>query len=184
MANYTWKDVTDSNNITTVMSGRIDVGYSAEEQILTPDSPNSSYQGKITFDLSNFNTVAGTRKYTLTFTDSLGNVSSKTWTIQMVDLKITSDFNSAKTYAVGQDVDFSYTPYGAIAKDTHFILDGAEIYTLTNNTANNTPMSYKISGATYGTHGAHMLEVYMTATLNGVTIETNHIKKDIVWFNA
>ena len=45
-------------------------------------------------------------------------------------------------------------------------------------------MSYKISGATYGTHGAHMLEVYMTATLNGVSIETNHIKKDIVWFNA
>lgn len=184
MANYTWKDVTDSNNITTVMSGHIDVGYSTEEQTLTPDSPNSAYQGKITFDLSSFNTTAGTRKYTLTFTDSLGNVSSKTWTIQMVDLKITSDFNSARTYTVGQDVDFSYTPYGAIAKDTHFILDGTEIYTLTNNTANNTPMSYKISGATYGTHGAHMLEVYMTATLNGVTIETNHIKKDIVWFNA
>lgn len=34
------------------------------------------------------------------------------------------------------------------------------------------------------THGSHLLEVYMTSEINGNSIESNHIVKDILWYDG
>lgn len=41
-------------------------------------------------------------------------------------------------------------------------------------------MAYNIKSQT---HGAHLVEVYITAEINGLTVESNHIYKDVIWFN-
>lgn len=134
-------------------------------------------QGDNEFDITDYLTV-GSQKITLSITDSAGTVAVKTWTVQVIDLYIDSTFSDKFTYPLG-DITFAYTPYGAVSKEVHFILDGKEIGSVTT-TNSGLPMSYTIPAQT---HGAHLLDVYMTATVNGTSIETNHIVKDILWYD-
>lgn len=134
-------------------------------------------QGRNTFDLSDYVSV-GTQKFTLTVTDEGGSTVVKSWTIQKVDIRIESTFNDRYTTAVGRSVSFSYTPYGSVAKTVHFKLDGVEDTVTTSSSG--TLQSYTIPAKP---HGAHLLEVWITATVNNTQVETAHIYRDIIWYD-
>ena len=131
--------------------------------------------GENTFDATDFASTTS-QKFTLSITDDAGSLATKSWTVQQVDVRLESTFSDAYAYNMG-DISFNYTPYGAIEKDIHFILDGTEIGTVTTSTSG-IPMSYTIPAQS---HGSHLLEVYMTTTVNNTLIESNHIYKDILW---
>ena len=150
---YTWK-----TNGNVIMSGAL-------------------VQGRNSFDLSDFVSV-GTQKFTLAITDEGGSTNVKTWTIQRVDVRIESAFNDRYTTPIGRNVSFTYTPYGAVAKTIHFKLDGVE--TTETTSASGTLQSKTITAQT---HGSHLLEVWATATINSVAVETAHIFKDIIWYD-
>lgn len=135
-------------------------------------------QGENTFDISEFVSV-GTQKITLSITDAAGAIAVKSWTIQVIDAKIESTFNDTVTYPVGK-LSFDYIPYGAVEKTVHFLLDGIEIGT-TVTSSSGIPMSYSIPEQE---HGSHLLEAYITANINNTVIETNHIYKDILFYDS
>lgn len=135
-------------------------------------------QGRNTFDITEYCSI-GTQKFTLTVTDEGGSVNVKTWTVQIVDVRLESSFNDRYTYSIGKSVNFTYTPYGSISKTVHFKLDGVELESVTT-TASGTLQSYSLPAQS---HGSHLLECYMTATVNSKQIETEHIFKDIIWFD-
>ena len=135
-------------------------------------------QGLNTFDLTEHCSI-GSQKLTLTVTDEGGSVAVKAWNVQIVDVRLESSFSDRYTNPVGQAVNFTYTPYGAITKTVHFKLDGVELQSVSTG-ASGTLQSYTIPTQT---HGAHLLEVWITATVNGNNIETDHIFKDIIWYN-
>ena len=134
-------------------------------------------QGRNTFDLSEFCSV-GTQKFTLVVTDEGGSTVLKSITIQKVDVRIESSFSDRYTTPIGRDVSFTYTPYGAISKTIHFKVDGVEETISTS--ASGTLQSYTVPAQT---HGSHLLEAWITATINGTSVETNHIYKDIIWYD-
>lgn len=139
---------------------------------------NIAINGENTFDVTEYLTV-GTQKVNLSITDEAGSLVTKTWTVQKIDVRLESSFNDKLTYPLG-NITFDFTPYGAIDKVIHFKLDGTEIHTI-NTASSGVPMSYAIPAQV---HGAHLLEVYMTATINGNAIESNHILKDIIWYDS
>lgn len=139
---------------------------------------NIATDGENTFDVTEFISI-GTHKVLLTITDEAGSLVTKSWTIQKVDVRLESTFNDTFTYPLGT-VSFTYTPYGAIEKEVHFILDGKEIGTVTTSVSG-IPMAYTLPSQP---HGSHLLEVYMTASVNGNTIESNHIFKDVLWYDT
>lgn len=135
-------------------------------------------QGENTFDATEYVNI-GTQKLVLTVTDAAGSVVVKSWTVQKVDVKLESSFNDKITYGVNTSVNFTYTPYGAINKTVHFKLDGVELNSVSTSSSG-TLQSYTLPAQS---HGAHLLECYITATINGKNIETDHIFKDIIWYD-
>lgn len=135
------------------------------------------YAGDNEFDITSYLTL-GTQKVVLSITDEAGSLVTKTWQVQKIEVKLASSFSDTTTYPLAP-VSFTYTPYGAIAKTIHFKLDGEELGTV-NTTASGVLLDYTIPQQT---HGSHLLEVYMTATVNNNKIESNHILKDIIWYD-
>ena len=134
-------------------------------------------QGRNTFDLSEFVSI-GTQKFTLTVVDEAGSMVVKSWTIQKVDVRLESTFTDRYTTPIGKNVSFTYTPYGAVNKVIHFKIDGVEDTFTTS--ASGTLLSYTIPAKA---HGSHLLEVWATATINSTQVETNHIFRDIIWYD-
>ena len=135
-------------------------------------------QGRNSFDLTEYCSV-GTQKLMLTVTDEGGSVAVKSWTVQIVDVRLESAFSDRYTNPVGKSVNFTYTPYGAVAKTVHFKLDGVELPEVTTS-ASGTLQSYALDPQT---HGAHLLECWITATVSNTAVETEHIFRDIIWYD-
>ena len=138
----------------------------------------TAINGQNTFDATDFISV-GTQKLVLAITDEAGSLVTKSWNVQKVDIRLESSFNDTLTYPIGE-VSFDYTPYGAIQKDIHFKVDGVEVNKITTGSSG-IPMAYNIAQQT---HGAHLVEVYITAEINGSTVESNHIYKDVIWYDS
>ena len=136
--------------------------------------------GECEFDLTDYVTV-GDNKVMLTITHATGAVATKAWTVKVVDVRLESAFDDTKINIANQPVTFAFTPYGSVNKTVHFLLDGKEIGTKTSSAAAaGLSDSYSIPAHS---HGAHLFEIYMTAEINGKTIESNRIIKDIIWYD-
>ena len=132
------------------------------------------------FDLTKYTSV-GDNKVVLTITHATGAIATKAWTIKVVDVRLESSFDDTKKHEANVPVNFTFTPYGGIEKTVHFLLDGKEIATKKSSAAAaGLSDSYAIPAHA---HGTHLFEIYMTADINGKTVESNHIAKDIIWYD-
>jgi hypothetical protein len=132
------------------------------------------YQGKNSFDITQY-LHNGDNKIKLQVTDSVGSMGSKTWNINIVEFYLESIFDDSLVYS--GEVTFRFTPYGNINKDVSFTLDGKKLGSVTTAVTGR-QMTYAIPAQK---HGAHLLEVTMTANINGKAVTSNTVYKDIMW---
>lgn len=131
-------------------------------------------QGKNSFNITPHLKI-GANTIRMTVMDSFGTISAKTWTVTVVEFKIESNFDDTLFYS--NEVIFRYTPYGNISKQIVFKLDGEQIATI-GTSVTGRQMTQTIPKKP---HGAHLLEVYMTAEINHQSVKSNSIFKDIIW---
>lgn len=136
--------------------------------------------GENEFDATKYLNV-GTTKLSLTVTDDNGSVVTKQWSIQQIELTISSSFNDKRKYSIGEKIIFDYIPSGSVKKTAIFKLDGITLSPVVlEKEISGSTVSYEIPAQA---HGAHILEVYLEADINGMTTQSNHIFKDIIWFD-
>lgn len=168
---FSGEDSAGDTNLDGVASWKIGNRVVATEDVST---------GECEFDLTEYVSV-GDNKVVLTITHATGAVATKAWTVKVVDVRLESSFDDTKTNIANQPVTLTFTPYGGVNKTIHFLLDGEEIGIKTSSAAAaGLSDSYTIPAHE---HGAHLFEFYMTADINGKTIESNHIVKDIIWYD-
>ena len=119
---------------------------------------------------------AGTNNVKVKCMDVYGNYKMLVYTISVVDLSITSTFDDSVDFT--GEIQFKYTPYGAIQKTVHIIID--------DDVNNEISIITSASGKQFTQilpdlpHGVHTLEVYADAVLDGLTIESDHLFYDII----
>ena len=134
-------------------------------------------QGVVSVPVGDYLT-AGSNSVQLVVADSYGNSRMKNFTITVVELTLTSSFDDATVQ--NGILAFPYTPYGAVTKTVHFILDGTELETASVSVSGR-QQSYIIQKQS---HGAHTLKVYFEATVNGNTVRSNELFYEIIWVEA
>lgn len=118
----------------------------------------------------------GANRIKIKVTDEDGNYATKSWTITAVSLSLSADFDDTAIYS--GDMLFRYTPIGNnIEKTVHFLIDDAEVSTAIV-TSSNRQQTQTIPGQS---HGAHKLTVYITATVDGVSVTSNSLIYDVIW---
>ena len=132
-------------------------------------------QGRNTFKLEG-NVSAGYNSITATFVDSIGTSYPTRWSVDVIDMYITSTFDDTTIYSGVANV--SFTPYGVIEKTVYLILNGEKIYEEKISTSG-VQTSYSIP---HKSHGAYSLEIYCKATMNnGKEIESPHLYYDVMF---
>lgn len=109
-----------------------------------------------------------------TIDNAEGSSRSYVYEVTMVNLMVSSSFDSVTAYE--GVIPFVYTPIGNIKKTVHIILDGKEIHQEETD-VNNRQQTFDIPAQA---HGAHSLEVYLSASVQGSELESNHLNFALV----
>ena len=138
-------------------------------------------QGDNEFDIGPY-LAAGSNSVKLSISVDTGgdtnSIATKTWTVNAVNLYFEWERDDSTVSTT--DVAIRWTPYGDLSKTTHIIVDGVEIATSTT-TRSGTLQTYVLSALP---HGSHLVEMYITAVVNGLEIKTNSVYHDFLFAEA
>lgn len=131
-------------------------------------------QGLVMTDIGEYLSV-GSNSIQIQVMDSYGNSRVKNFTVTVVELTLESSFDDSTVQ--NGILAFPYTPYGAVTKTVHFVLDGVEQETVSTSITGR-QQTYIIPAQS---HGAHTLLVYFEATINGNLVRSNELYYEIIW---
>lgn len=123
-------------------------------------------QGAVSVDISNY-LSSGSNTVRVSVSDVYGSTKTIIYSVNAISLSIRSSFDVSTPFDGG--FTFSYTPIGDVSKTVHFVVDNVDIGTQTTQLSNQ-ELQYNIPAQT---HGAHMLEVYFVADINGESVTSN-----------
>jgi hypothetical protein len=111
-------------------------------------------------------------------TDVYGNSRSLSYNLTVVSLVMSSSFDATVAYT-GEFV-YPYTPTAAVEKTVHIKVDGSELPTVTV-VPSGRQQTYTIPAQA---HGAHKLETWFTAMVEGEEVESNHLYHTVICTEA
>lgn len=121
---------------------------------------------------------AGTNSVQIRVTDIYGGARSLFFTINTIDLTISSTFDPDVVYT--SPIDFRYTPTGSLEKTIHFEVDGVELPTETVINSGR-PQSKIITLS----HGVHTLRVWATGIVNdNEEVSSNVLYYEIMYIDG
>ena len=130
-------------------------------------------QGEITIDVRDF-LSSGANRIKLSISDVYGNTRTISFSISVVEISLSSNFDSSVVYT--DDIMYTYVPTGAIEKTMHFVLDGTEL-DIAATSVSGRQQSYVIPKQT---HGTHTLLVYFTCTIDGNEVRSNELYYELI----
>ena len=188
-ASITLVNKLDSNELTVALGGNANLVFeysSSETDDTTPATAYvyigdtlkktcTVYPGENILNIGEV-LVEGLNSIKLTVSDIYSNQKSLAFSANVITLKITSTFDDSQIY--NGDITVRYYPYGAIAKDVHLVID-KEDSIISTTSVTGVQQTHVISGDALS-HGAHDVEMYISATIGSDTITSNKLRFCII----
>ena len=135
-------------------------------------------QGRVTVDVGSELKKNTTNTVRIAVTDAYQITRYRVFTIicEEVSISCTTDMVTPKS----SQFMLTVVPVGSMAKVIHYKLDGVELSVVETSVSNRT-VSRSIPAQS---HGAHSLEIWFTAELNGEEIESNRLYYEFVAFES
>lgn len=183
-ATITLKNLLDSNTLTVAVGGKANLEFNFASSEHDGNGTAYIYVGGIlkgtativigdnVLDISE-HIGEGANEVKLTCMDIYSNSKSLSYTVNAINLKITSNFDDSQIYS--GDISVRYIPYGAVEKTIHFVVDGVDTTATVSETGK---QQTQVIPAMY--HGTHLLKIYATATINGTEIKSNELLFDVL----
>lgn len=186
-ASITLTNLLDSNAITVAIGGQANLTfeYSSSET----NAPGTAYVYiggtlKKTYSINTgSNTLnvgelvnEGVNDVRITCSDIYSNSKSLSYVVNAITLKLTSNFDDSQIY--DDDITIRYTPYGAIAKDVHLVVNGNDTVVATTSETGK-QQTYIINKNSLA-HGTHDLVLYLSSNIDGNTIVSNKLYFSVI----
>lgn len=141
-----------------------------------------AHQGENTFDIGQYLNVGSNNVKVSISVDTGGEsptVTTKSWSVNAINMYAVWDYDDT-TINESDTVAIRWTPYGDLPKTTHILIDGVEV--ISSETTRSGVMQY----ATIDKypHGSHMVELYLTATVNKKEIRSESIFHDMIFVDS
>lgn len=106
---------------------------------------------------------------------------TKSWTVNAVNMYAIWDYDDT-TVNESDTIAIRWTPYGDLEKTTHIIIDGDKENEITSTTTRSGVQQYVTISKL--PHGSHMVELYLTATINGTEIRSASVFHDMMFADS
>ena len=133
-------------------------------------------QGNQSFNIRQYLTDGTANTVKLTIEDSYGTTKSFSWTVTVSSLSLAWNLENI-SYHGSDAITLRLTPNGTGEKTLYVYVDGVQAYT-TTTTATGRAISTTIAAQT---HGAHVIEAWMSVVVDGDTITTDHLRHTGIW---
>lgn len=140
-------------------------------------------QGYNSFDIGPY-LSNGINKIQVSISVNTGGITdtvvTKPWTVNAISLSLEWRYDGTTINFTNETFKLTWTPYGAIEKTTHIIFDDyitQEFIT----TASGVAQSMTFEGMS---HGAHKVEMYVSAKINNVTLVTPSIINEMIFVDT
>ena len=183
-ATITLKNLLDSNTLTVAVGGKANLEFSFASSEDDGNGTAYIYVGGIlkgtativtgdnVLDISGY-IGEGANEVKLTCMDIYSNSKSLSYTVNAINLKITSTFDDSQIYS--GDISVRYIPYGAVEKTIHFVVDGVDTTDIVRETGKQ--QTHVIPSMS---HGTHLLKIYATAMIGEDEIKSNELLFDVL----
>ena len=132
-------------------------------------------QGNLSVNVSEY-LSNGNNSVRIRISDIYGKSRSIIFTIKAIELTLSSIFSTSSAFTAGETIEYVYTPYGAVEKTVHFLIDGTSVGTSTV-TVSGRQQNFTLPSMN---HGAHSLLVYFEAEVDGETVTSNELYYDLI----
>ena len=164
---------------TTISSGTFNSGaFNADLTQGWQDNTTGYYE----FDVGEYCNVGNTT-FTLAVTVN-GTTLGKSWTVNVIDLHLESNAPEVLLIPTSESYDFPYTPFGALSKTLHVIIDDDTEHEITVSLSSVTSGRASTVTIPAQDHNAHKIEIYLEATVGGVQQITPSIIREYIWYDA
>ena len=135
-------------------------------------------QGNLLVNVSEY-LSSGNNSVRIRISDIYGKSRSIIFSIKAIELTVSSNFDASGAFSTDTNIDYTYTPYGAVEKTVYFKVDGTTVGTSVV-TASGRQQTYTLPSLT---HGSHSLLVYFEAEVDGETVTSNELYYDLIVVN-
>lgn len=140
-------------------------------------APRGVAQGESSLNLKSF-LGPETNSVRIQITDIYGTIRFLVYTVTVVDISLTSHFDTSATYSGA--FNFPYVAYGNVTKIVHFKVDDTELGTETVELSGR----QMTKGIPAQSHGTHRIESWFIADMDGVEIESNHLVFEFMFISG